>query len=294
VFRQTVSQYQEAPFASGGGALGASLSVAHVHHGVELGVVIEGHGYLYINGRDIPLGPGDLDFVDASIPHWHYGSDSDGEFNRAWITIPMHSIVSLIPGTSDSRLFLPFVALRRGVHPVLRGANQIGERIAHAHRLHRTRSRDWQLESWKEIVAALADLYLTLRPQLDTMVPPLSPGALSNIMPALDYLERAYAEPVPVDHLAALCNLSPSRFSHVFSEVMGLSPIRYRNHLRVNHAVERLLGSSDSLRTIALSCGFQSLSQFRDTFTRVTNTTPGAFRRGKAGRHAEAGGRRTA
>ncbi|MBD3314560.1 MAG: helix-turn-helix domain-containing protein, partial [Chitinivibrionales bacterium] len=82
----------------------------------------------------------------------------------------------------------------------------------------------------------------------------------------------------PIDELAALCFLSRSRFQHLFGEVMGLSPIRYRNHLRANHGLNRLATSSDTVQVIALECGFQSVAQFAQSVRKATGMSPSRYR----------------
>ena len=52
---------------------------------------------------------------------------------------------------------------------------------------------------------------------------------------------------------------SESRFSHVFREIIGLSPIEYRDYLRIEHAKEYLLRTSWSIERVAEETGFASI-----------------------------------
>ena len=103
---------------------------------------------------------------------------------------------------------------------------------------------------------------------------------MTKIQPALDYLDQNLFEEVNVEYLASLCYLSPSRFYLCFKEAMGVSPIVYKNRLRIQNAAYALLSDSQkSVEKIAEECGFESAIYFRRLFKRVTGKTPTEYRR---------------
>lgn len=278
VYEDTISSYDTLPFAAGGGEGGNRLVRAHTHYGVEIGAVLEGMGRMYLNGRELEIGPGDVYFVDASIPHWHYGS-GDSVFRHCWVCVPLAAIVSPWPAKPDLRLYLPFVALRHGLSPILRGAKTLGSHLREIYRLHDERPADWDLLAWPRVVWALGAIYRTTKSVFERLRRPLAPQVLLSVMPAVEHVNAHFTEPLTVKTLSGLCKLSESRFSHLFTDAMGVSPIQYRNQLRINAAIERLTNTADSLTAIAADSGFQSVSQFRDSFHRLTGSPPGAFRK---------------
>ncbi len=278
VYEDSIASYDTIPFAAGGGEVGNRLVRAHTHYGVELGTPLQGQGKMYLNGRELELGPGDVYFVDASIPHWHYGAGAC-VFRHCWVCVPLTAVVSPWPARPDLRLYLPFVALRHGLSPIIRGAKTLAAHLREIHRLHDERPDDWELLAWPRVVWALGAVYRTTKPVFTRLRRPLAPHVLLSVMPAVEHVNAHFAEPLTVNTLAALCNLSVSRFSHLFTEAMGVSPIQYRNQLRINAAIERLTNTADSLTAVAAQSGFQSVSQFRDSFHRLTGSPPGAFRK---------------
>ena len=75
------------------------------------------------------------------------------------------------------------------------------------------------------------------------------------IEPALAYIAEHYRENLAVSAYAAVCNLSESYFRRKFFEIMGLSPIEYRNHLRFSEA-RRLYQNGVTVKALAEAVGF--------------------------------------
>ena len=82
-----------------------------------------------------------------------------------------------------------------------------------------------------------------------------------------------------IAELADLVDLSKGHFSRAFRASTGLSPRQWIIHQRVKLAIRKLVQSSESLAEIAQSCGFSEQSHFTRTFTQVTGSSPGAWRR---------------
>lgn len=250
----------------------------HTHPGVELGLATEGSGVMYLAGRDYPFERGDVFFVDAGIPHWHYGA-KDSPFAHIWIALPPETLVALSPRRGDPRLYVPFIALRHGLSPAIKRNTVLQEHIRTLHTLFEERPSDWDLLAWPHLAATLVGIAEHAGMTMKNREPALSNTSAGAVINAIQYLAEHFQEQVSVAHLARLCNLSPSRFSHLFTEVMRTSPIQYRNQLRISYALECLSATTDTVHAIALDCGYQSLSQFRDAFVKATGMPPGEYRR---------------
>lgn len=100
------------------------------------------------------------------------------------------------------------------------------------------------------------------------------------IKPALNYLEKNFSMAVSVKELAKLCQLSESRFYHIFKNRMGVSPIRYKNNLAVAHAEVYLqCNSRCTIEEISEKCGFSSAIYFRKVFKQHTGKSPTTFKK---------------
>ncbi|HKU37252.1 MAG TPA: AraC family transcriptional regulator [Polyangiales bacterium] len=93
------------------------------------------------------------------------------------------------------------------------------------------------------------------------------------------YIEERLHEELSVAELAALCQLRPRQFSHVFRRAFGRSPYQYVLERRVARAAELLKTASADLDEIALRAGFSSASHFSTVFRRAYGQAPGQFAR---------------
>jgi len=224
------------------------------------------------------MAKGDAYFVDAMIPHWHYGKPGQ-RFSNTWVCMPFSALLGLVPGTSDVRPLLPFVGLRKGLSPVISGAAALSRDLVEVNRLFRERPRDWDVDGWQLLVGVVLEVYRRHRDQLDGIADLPSAASYLSLLPAVGRLDEGFKYPLTVEELAALCNLSPSRFAHLFAQTIGVPPVQYRNRLRISLAVEKLVTTAESLRAISSHCGFAHLSQFRDAFVKYTGTTPAVYRK---------------
>lgn len=110
--------------------------------------------------------------------------------------------------------------------------------------------------------------------------PPGSPW--HDIAPAINMVERSPRNNSTVTELAALCNLSETRFRQLFKAYTGgMNPIEYRNSLRVGKAKELLsVNPLYSLENIADMLGFYDAPYFIRTFTKFAGMTPNEYRKG--------------
>lgn len=105
----------------------------------------------------------------------------------------------------------------------------------------------------------------------------LMPQHAHRISPALDYIESHYTEPMDVAWLAELCALSESQFYDAFKKKTGMSPIHYRNHLRVRQAKLLLESGEITIQEIAQLLGFESIHYFSRVFKAYTGISPSQY-----------------
>lgn len=98
------------------------------------------------------------------------------------------------------------------------------------------------------------------------------------ILPVLAYINENYNKKITVSELADKIGYSKSRFSHIFSDITGTTPVKYQNEIRLKTACEYLSSTNLTIKNIAISCGFNDPLYFCRIFKKKYNMTPGEFR----------------
>ena len=100
--------------------------------------------------------------------------------------------------------------------------------------------------------------------------------SLSVIVPALTHIERHYYKDTSVEELADMCSLSVSGLEKIFKKTFGMTPARYRNSIRIEHAKE-LLSAGYSIEETANITGFSDRYYFSKIFKKLTGMSPGEY-----------------
>lgn len=96
---------------------------------------------------------------------------------------------------------------------------------------------------------------------------------------AADICEH-YQQQIDLQAVADSVNLSLSRFTHVFTETIGVSPYHYIMNLRIARAKELLECSTLRVKEIAKTVGFSDPLYFSRIFRKYTGMSPRAYREG--------------
>ncbi|MCB9964307.1 MAG: helix-turn-helix transcriptional regulator [Rhodospirillales bacterium] len=111
----------------------------------------------------------------------------------------------------------------------------------------------------------------------------LQPVGRAQIAPLIvdrtcDAIKETYKETLSIEELANLLGVPHSSMTHAFKYSLGLSPIAYRNRVRVFDSLRRIsLGES-----VTQSChgsGFANYSRFYRNFSEILEVSPSDFAR---------------
>jgi len=103
----------------------------------------------------------------------------------------------------------------------------------------------------------------------------LTPSKLRALM---DFIEGNLASPLRLADLAAAAATSQAHLARAFRNTLGISLHRYVLHRRLWRARSLLSGSNDSVRTVALKCGFADDAHLSKIYKRAFGVTPAAAR----------------
>lgn len=95
---------------------------------------------------------------------------------------------------------------------------------------------------------------------------------------AADFIRAHSQEQLNLSRIADYAGYQPSYFSRRFSQLFGVSPMRYVRQCRIQRA-KVLLGTGTGITAVSESCGFRNVSYFNRVFKEETGRTPGAYAR---------------
>lgn len=116
---------------------------------------------------------------------------------------------------------------------------------------------------------------------------PLSTTAFANISESSnsrrikkikEYINKNFAEPLPLDELAAMVNMTPTAFSRFFKSRTSQTLSDYIINIRIGHAIRLLVDTTMTSAEICYMCGFNNISNFNRLFRKKKGCSPMEFR----------------
>ena len=103
--------------------------------------------------------------------------------------------------------------------------------------------------------------------------------ASSLVERCLGYIHENYARDFGIEALAATVSVSPSYLFRLFKKKMRLTPMHYRNVVRIDKAKLLLADRSLTVEAVAERVGFDDSKYFARVFKDLAGVTPSAYRR---------------
>jgi AraC-like DNA-binding protein len=124
------------------------------------------------------------------------------------------------------------------------------------------------------VAAYLQAIFLQVR---QTFSEP-SREATSIVERCLGYIHENYADDFDVEQLAATVSVSPSYLFRLFKKKMQLTPMHYRNVVRIDKAKLLLVDRALTVDAVAERVGFEDPKYFARVFKELAGTSPSAYR----------------
>lgn len=103
--------------------------------------------------------------------------------------------------------------------------------------------------------------------------------ASSLVERCLGYIHENYAQQFDIDALAATVSVSPSYLFRLFKKKMRLTPMHYRNVVRIDKAKLLLADRSLTVDAVAERVGFDDPKYFARVFKDLAGMSPSGYRR---------------
>ncbi|WP_026790474.1 GlxA family transcriptional regulator [Pleomorphomonas oryzae] len=107
-------------------------------------------------------------------------------------------------------------------------------------------------------------------------------GDATVFSPLFEWMRANLSERMTIEQLAERMAMSPRNFSRAFQRVVGISPAKAVERLRLEAARERVESSREPIEQIAMVTGFRDPERMRRAFLRNYGQPPQALRRALA------------
>ncbi len=219
---------------------------------------ISGKGILEHDGQIYEINPGEAMLLAGNEDHIYYTDPETGswefiylditgiEANSYWQSLKRHKVVTQFDSQGEAASLAEKI-LYRGYdndYPDIYGSSSLAYAFAMAV------SREMDIKTNERSI-----LELKVR----------------------DYCLKNLHEPLRVEDLAKVANLSKSHFCRVFHQQIGITPGDFLTKLRIEKSCALLTSSNLSVKEVAQSCGFSDSSYFCKVFRKHTGVSPGSY-----------------
>jgi len=98
--------------------------------------------------------------------------------------------------------------------------------------------------------------------------------SVNRVAKAISWLRANYSQPIKIEELAELVNMSASSFHEHFKSVTSMSPLQYQKTLRLQEARRLMLSSMMDASAASQRVGYLSASQFSREYSRFFGCAP--------------------
>ncbi len=249
----------------------------HSHTTFEISLILEGKISYQINGCELTLSPGDVVIIPPGLKH-------------LWVSREEHTVVFG---------YMCFISCK-GMQPRRQRNLLLNALENHNYHIHKFSQYDNCIKNMIELFSlksvfmkeevrnlqmlSYIHLFKMLLPKWKDSEKPVNnfSGASDNekfIEQVRYYIHDNISRSITLSELNKHFGLSKDYINRLFKKEKGVTIGQYITELRIGNAIERLITTNHSIKTIAIKTGFVDLNYFCYIFKKHTGKTPGEYRR---------------
>ena len=252
----------------------------HLHHDMEIGIVLEGTALIEVSGMQHRLWRGDLYLINPMEPHrFLSGGCGDGLL-----------LIAQVSPQLVARIFPEAMNLRYGGSPTLRLTfpqssaqyDRLADALMDLGAAFFARSMGYEFRC----LSCIGDIYALLHTHLPVTVLrgeddlPQRERA-DRLLSIIAYIEENYQRKLLLGEIARREHLSLTYLSHFFKDMLGLSFQEYLRERRFEHACHLIETTDQRILEISIACGFSDVRYLTKLFNEHFGCTPTSYRQKK-------------
>ena len=225
----------------------------------------KGSGELILNENKYIIKEGQGFLLFPNEPH-EYHTLSDEEWIVDWIIFKgtsLNDFMSNILETYTSKVFF------------ISNPQYISEKITKLCNCILSSEPTKNISCSKSVYDILIDIFkLTSQKQNTSLI-----RSSQRLMPVFNYINECFAQPLTLNELAKIVDLTPQHLCHVFKKLTSYTVFEYILMTRIQKSKELLLsGKEIQIKTVAHLSGFNDASYFCTVFNKYEHMTPSQFK----------------
>ena len=215
---------------------------------------LEGNAeYRFTNGESIAVTKGNLLFLS---PDAAYTIITEKAFRHYTINFDIHESTSKL-----DELDRPYLLATDDSTERLR---YLSEKVVN---LWTSKRAGCEMQAVGRLYELLSVFYYDCVIEVDTQ-------SNGRLLCAKEYIERHFASSISLNELARLTDMSVTHFRREWKKHYNITPLAYRNSIRLSFARELILSGYYTVSEIAEKCGFDDVGYFIRFFKKHTGITP--------------------
>lgn len=227
---------------------------------------LKGKGYYKLDNRKYELNANQFIIIPATTKLLSYWADPDDPWTIYWVHFTGTEIDS----------FNNALGIGKELNPVDIPYNKEGLNIWN--KMYESLAMGYQLENMINTNLCLPHLIATFLYPQKHIATPVNSQEKALINQIVHYMKNNLEKKMTVEELAGLTHLSVSYFSRLFRQSIGMPPIDYFIHLKMQHACHLLCTTDLRIKQVAALLGYDDPYYFSRLFKKNNNNSPEEFR----------------
>lgn len=214
--------------------------------------------YRFFTGNRITVTDGDALFLS---PNCAYSIVTEKEFKHYTVNFNLHEDSSNL-----NALGQPYCLLQ-------------GKNLKQIERILKELIGAWSLKKAGYEMRSVGYLYELLSQFYFEYTKEQNSVLYQRLLPAKEYIEQHFKDPITLEQLAFISNMSVTNFRREWKKIYSDTPMQHRDAIRLYYAKEYLNSRYYTVSEIAEKCGFDDVSYFVRFFKQKIGLTPGEFKK---------------
>ncbi|HIT06264.1 MAG TPA: helix-turn-helix domain-containing protein [Candidatus Scybalocola faecipullorum] len=247
----------------------------HKHHYYEITCILNGHGFISVNGRRFKLEPGDVVLFNIDEVHgWELTEDM-----RIFVMVFSSELIFDKVSLFDYE-YLRFFE-ENGSHFV----NRIPHEEIYAKKIygvmediynewvHDHDGRELMMKSFVLRILTMLTRHYKNSPK-DSRQCQIKNEQMQRLQEVIAYVSECYDQKITLEDAAQKAYMNANYFSAFFKKVMGETFSHYLIKIRIYKARELILTGRYNVLEVSQMCGYNNISNFYRAYKKIFGKTP--------------------